>query len=117
MRSAPIEMGPKTVAAGQIVLALALFVLDSMTPPGIADGIGYSAVIVLSLWIPHRRYVLGAACVATLLVVAAEFLSPPGGVGDAAILNRILAVSTIWILWFLMDHRLQIVAALRRGEQ
>ena len=86
----------------QLAIAFALFSLDLFLGPGIADGIGYSIVLVLCLRNPRRAYSLGWAGFTTLLVIAAGLISTDNSVLHVASINRALEISTIWVVWFLI---------------
>jgi hypothetical protein len=88
--------------AVQLALTLALFSLDIVLGPGIADGIGYSIVMVLCLRNPKRGYALAWAGITTLLVIVGGTISPDSGVLYAAAINRALEICTIWVVWFLL---------------
>ena len=59
----------RLVVATQALSALGLFALDVLTPPGVADGFGYPIVLVLCLWIPGRKYLIGWLFAAVALTV------------------------------------------------
>jgi hypothetical protein len=86
----------------QLAIALGLFSLDIVLGPGIADGIGYSIVIVLCLWNPKQAYSLGWAGFTTLLVIAGGVILPDSNVLHLASINRALEICTIWVVWFLI---------------
>jgi hypothetical protein len=86
----------------QLAIACALFSLDIFLGPGMADGIGYSIVLVLCLWNPKRTYSLGWAGFSTLLVIVGGIISPDHSVIHAASINRVLEICTIWVIWFLI---------------
>ncbi len=80
-----------------VALTLALFVVDVQVPLGVAIWLPYVAVVLLSLWLPGRRYpyLITAACSA--LTIAGLFLSPPGGAMWMAVVNRSLAIGAFWV--------------------
>ena len=86
----------------QFALTLVLFSLDIFAGPGIADGIGYSIVLVLCLRNPKPGYALGWAAFTTVLVVAGGIVSPDSGAFHVASINRGLEICTIWVVWFLI---------------
>jgi PAS domain S-box-containing protein len=102
--------------AALLVLAIgAAFAIDSLTPPGIGDGIAYAAVMMLCLWLPDRRAILATAVLCTALTIGAQFLAPPGGAGNFAWINRTFAVATIWIVAALLYRRDRIGRSLTAG--
>jgi signal transduction histidine kinase len=100
-----------------LATALGLFALDILTIRGIGDGIGYSIVLMLCLWSPRQSTAFAWACFATILVVSGAFLSIDGGVGTASLINRLLALSTIWVVWGLIRTRFGTVEALKLRER
>ncbi len=88
----------------QLATALSLFFLDIYLGPGIADGIGYSIVIVLCLGRPNRVYSLGWAGFTTILVVAGGIISPDRSFLHVDLTNRVLEIFTIWVVWFVISE-------------
>ena len=95
----------------------AAFVLDALTPPGIADGIVYPVLLALCLLVPSRRALLAYSILATVLTVIPAFISPVSGVGEMSLLNRAIAIGSIWIICFLIYGRLALDARLRARER
>ena len=92
---------------GALVLSMAAaFVLDALTPPGIADGIVYPVLLALCLLVPSRRALLAYSILATVLTVIPAFISPVSGVGEMSLLNRAIAIGSIWIICFMIYGRL-----------
>ena len=86
----------------QLAIAISLFCLDIFLGPGIADGIGYTIVLVLCLRNPKRAYLLLWAGIATLLVIAGGIISPDDGFLHVASANRVLEICTIWVVWLVI---------------
>jgi signal transduction histidine kinase len=105
MKSIASRIDTRAVIAVQVFGASGLFMLDILTPPGIADGVAYPIVLVLCLWIPGRKYLFGWALVTIGLTILAAFLTPGGGVGEASIINRGLAICSIAIVTILIAGR------------
>jgi len=92
-----IRLGPASVAALCLVLALAILALDYLTPLGIADGMLYVTVLLLAP--AARKPVLTGSLAAgcTLLVGVGYWISPTVGVtAFIPVTNRILSVGMIW---------------------
>ena len=105
MISIASRIDTKAVIAVQVVGALGLFVLDISTPPGVADGLGYPIVLVLCLWVPGRKYLFGWTIATIGLTILAALLVSRGGIDQASIINRALAVSSIAVVTILMAGR------------
>jgi PAS domain S-box-containing protein len=82
------------------LLGLLMFLLDILTPRGVATAIVYVPVIFCSLWFrrPHTAYVFALVC--SLLTMAAFFLKSPSMTVDTRIIfaNRGLAISVQWLV-------------------
>jgi hypothetical protein len=88
-----------TVIVAQSVISTALFIADVLAGPGIADGIGYSIVLVLCLRNPKRSYLLSWAILTSVLVVAGGIIVPDPTFLHVGIINRGLEMATIWVVW------------------
>jgi len=93
------------------------FALDCVTPPGVADGIGYAAVITFCLWLPNQKTIMGTAIVCTALAIIGQILSPPVGVGSYEWINRSFALATLWINATLLYQRKTIEQRLAASEK
>lgn len=83
-----------------LTLSLVIFLIDLQTPLGIADGICYTVVILLSLWTNHKRFTMIAAIISIILIILGYFLSPSGfpiSVANYAIANRLLSIFFVFI--------------------
>jgi PAS domain S-box-containing protein len=92
----------KTTPSGLIVLcvllALAVFFTDLVTPLGVASGVPYVGVVFVSLWLPYSGATFVAALACSVLTVLGFFWSPPGGPLWLVLANRVLALLAIWIV-------------------
>lgn len=80
------------------LLAAAVFIFDLLSPSGIADGIPYVAIVLITLWVSGKKHTWYAGFFGTILTIAGYFLSQPGTVPISIILtNRFLAISGIWV--------------------
>jgi len=80
-----------------VLLAAAFFLIDISIPLGVAGGVPYVAVVLLSLRARERRFVLYAALGCSLLTIAGYFISPHGGELWKVVSNRFLALLAIWV--------------------
>ena len=80
-----------------VLVATTVFLLDLSLALGVAGGVPYVALVLISLWFPQRSYVLVAAAAGTVLTVLGFFLSPAGGTLWMVMSNRFLAIFAIWI--------------------
>jgi PAS domain S-box-containing protein len=81
--------------------------VDLWFPRGVAAGVLYSALLLVFLWYPRRRFLFLLGTSASGLVVLNYFLSSPGGVPWMAIMNRGLSLVVIWttVLLLLLHDR------------
>jgi hypothetical protein len=80
-----------------VALTAIVFVLDLLTPLGIAIWALYVLPLGLTRWSPFGAltFIVAGAC--TALIVLGYLYSPPGASPDVAISNRILGVLMVWI--------------------
>lgn len=103
---------PTVCQAGLLALALMfsglIFTFDILTPLGVAAGTPYVLVVLLGSRLPRTRCVAVLALLCTLLTLAGAYLSPPGQVALwKALLNRGLAITTIWLIaYFTWERRI-----------
>ena len=87
------------VLYGICIFFLVLILLfDLAIPPGIAVGVLYAVVILLSLWIPHDKATLGFSLISSFLIIAAFFYKPPAEEMWKVVFNRGISLFTVWII-------------------
>jgi hypothetical protein len=117
-RSPAVPLRSNRWAAAALLLGVAgLFAVDVATPAGIDDGAGYSALLILCLWLAGRHTLLVTTWTMSLLVVAAFFLVQSTDIGLVGTLfNRGMSVASIWIVYFFLSRRSLLAVALRAAE-
>lgn len=85
-----------------LLLAALIFMFDIAMPLGVAGGVPYMALVLLSIWFPKHWYVFFLATVGTILTVLGYLLSPAGGTPWVVLTNRGLALFAIWVTAFLL---------------
>ena len=75
---------------------LAVFIIDLQIPLGVAGGVPYILVILVSLWSPKPRFVIALAIICSILTLLGFYFSPSGGELWKVISNRFLAIFAIW---------------------
>jgi PAS domain S-box-containing protein len=92
-------------------LITVIFILDLLTPVGVADGMLYAIPIVLTSWASKKQAPFLAAGVCTILTILGLFFSPGVHVGFSdetmawtGVLNRLLSILVIWITAVLTFH-------------
>jgi uncharacterized paraquat-inducible protein A len=94
LTSAKIDF--RLLAGGTALLACLIFALDLLLPLGVAVGVLYTTLVLLSMWSPHRRFIFLVAAGVSVLTVLDVFLSP-GEAHWMAVSNRLLSLFTIWV--------------------
>ena len=80
------------------VVALIILLIDFATPLGIANGILYVIVVLISLRSPEKRFTLIIAFICTVLVGIGYLGSPPSEIPLYQVFtNRFLALFVIWL--------------------
>ena len=79
-------------------LAAGIFIIDiASLPLGVAAGVAYVAVVLISLWLPRWQYAYVAAGVVSILTILGFLWSEPAGIPWMVIANRLLALAAIWL--------------------
>lgn len=84
--------------AASAAFLLFIFFFDLAIPPGIAVGVLYAVVVLLSLWIPHDKATLAFSLISSFLIIAAFFYKAPAEEMWKAGYNRGIALFTVWII-------------------
>lgn len=79
-----------------IFLALVIFAIDLQIPLGVAGGVPYIAVILISYRSKNTHNVIYLAILCSLLTVLGFYFSPSGGELWQVLSNRALAIFAIW---------------------
>ena len=73
----------------------AVYVIDLLTPLGVADGMLYALVVLLGLWRPERSFIFFTAGAGIVLTLLGWILSPPGEALPIVATNRIYSIVVI----------------------
>ena len=105
------------------VLAAGIFFVDvASLPQGVAAGVAYVGVVLISLWLSKWQYSLIVAGGVSILTVVGFLLSEPAGIPWMVVANRLLALSAIWLTaiggsWLILSKRRKSDKALQKAEQ
>ena len=91
-----------------LALAAFIFVIDTSIPLGVAGGVPYILVVLISLWSPRDRLPLYMALIGSVLTITGLYSSPPGGELWKVLSNRFLALFAIWTTAILSVQRKKI---------
>ena len=86
-----------------IALTVMVFILDLMTPLGLALWALYILPLGLTRWSSVRRLPFMLAGTCTALIIVDYLYSPPGASPDVAIINRGLGVLMVWIAAYFLN--------------
>jgi len=79
------------------LLTIIILAIDLAIPLGVAGGVPYIAVILLSLWSPQKRMTVIVSGICSVLIIVGFIFSPPGGEMWKVLSNRALALFAIWV--------------------
>ena len=83
--------------ARTVMIVAAVFVIDCLTPRGIAAGALYIAAVLSAVAIRHRKAIAITASICSLLVFAGWFISPRQGQMEWWVfVNRAIVLGVIW---------------------
>ncbi len=100
MKQSALENPRLTTLA--IALGAVIFVLDLLTPLGVAVPMLYAGLVLLGLWSSRPPFAFVAAIIASILSIVGALISPPGGVVWIGLINRLMALAIIWATAFLV---------------
>jgi PAS domain S-box-containing protein len=92
---------PALLAAG---VALAVFVLDLLSPQGVGVPLLYVVVVLAALWSPREGFALVAAMGVSALTAVDLLFSTHAYEGWISVVNHVLAVAIVWMTALLI-HR------------
>ena len=93
------QNGAKQFILYSILVTIGIFIFDLLTPLGIAGGVPYAAVVLISFYLPKYSHTVIAGIVGSILTILGFFLSPPDPPEIKlwiVIVNRSLALFVIW---------------------
>ena len=79
------------------LLTLVFCLIDLSIPLGVAGGVPYITVVLLSQWLPSSKHTVIIALVCSCLTILGFYYSPPGGELWKVLFNRGLALYAIWV--------------------
>lgn len=85
------------------LLLLSVFILDINLPLGVAGGVPYIAVILVSYWFSKQIYIVYVTIICLFLVLIGFYFSPDGGELWKVIFNRLIAIFAILITAILIS--------------
>jgi signal transduction histidine kinase len=104
-------------------LAAGIFVVDvSSLPLGVATGVAYVGVVLISLWLPGWHFSFIVAAGVSILTILGFLLSEPAGIPWMVVANRLLTLFAIWFTaivgsWLVSTVRNKSELELQQAEQ
>lgn len=86
------------------IMALVFLAVDILLPLGVAGGVFYVAVILISRWFPSRQQVAMIISITVILTILGYFFSPEGGILWKVLFNRGLALFAIIATGFIIYY-------------
>jgi PAS domain S-box-containing protein len=96
------------------VFTVGIFVIDWMTPLGVADWVLYFIPLLVSFYCGGRFSPLLLAAIFSVLTVMGFYLSPPGMESRIALINVLLGLGTLWAVAMLLSRLRQSMDQTRR---
>lgn len=98
------------IGASLVLVGAAVLLIDLQLPLGVAGGVPYVVVVLLSLWLQRPTAAFLAAGASSLFTIAGLFWST-GTITSVVLLNRSLAIFAIWTVAFLGVARMKALGA------
>lgn len=86
-----------------VAVALMIFSLDISLPLGIATGIMYVVIVLMSWNLNRKGQAYWYALLVTFCISLGYFLSPDGVLGSISLINRAMSTIVVWIVAALID--------------
>ena len=102
---------------GIIGLTTGIFVLDLLTPLGIAEGVLYILVIFATLPLKDKHFTVIMGSITLGLVLIGYYLSPEGSEYWKVIINRTISVGAIGTTVLLVLSQMKVVRDLAKSEK
>ncbi len=91
------------------ILTTGAFYLDVIQPLGVAGGIPYVAVVLISSFASNRLLTAVLTLLSVLLIVLGFHLSPPGAAEWIDSLNRTQAIAVVVLIAAVLIHRISVL--------
>lgn len=101
-----------------VVLTLCIFIAGMYTPLGIAIAVPFAFAVLLTLWIPGKKYTYTTAVLTSVLTIAGVFLAPdPIANWTVVISNRAISIVGIWAAVFVVLRQKSMEELEKRTEE
>jgi signal transduction histidine kinase/ActR/RegA family two-component response regulator len=95
-------IGTQSIVSSRLLVvgllwAAVILGIDLLSPNAVASGVPYVSLVLFSLWLPQRWYILVAAIAGTCLTIVGYFISSVGLTSSVVFANRFIAIFAIWV--------------------
>jgi len=97
LHAKPVVVGNFILITICLLLATIIFIADLSIPLGVAMGVPYVVVILISLWLPDKKVILLAGIICSLLTLIAFWYKPAVSDMWKVVFNRSIALFVIWV--------------------
>ncbi|SEF11728.1 His Kinase A (phospho-acceptor) domain-containing protein [Rhizobiales bacterium GAS191] len=112
----PSPVATRVLPIATAAVAIAIFVLDSVTPVDVTVGMLYVAVVLMAVRFCRPRGVVIVAVGCMALTALSHFLSPGDPWGSKGLINDFLGISAIGVTTFLVLKNQSAQMAVQRAE-
>ena len=95
-----------------LLICIAVFIFDILSTATIAAGVPYAALVLVGLIAQKPRFILNLAILGSVLTIVGYYMSPVGVVSDGVLINRGLALFSIWATAIVSYSHLRMLAKL-----
>jgi len=99
------------VYVASVGIAAILFIGDLLIPRGATPAIGYCAIPVLAGNARRREFLLAITIACSVLTGAGYFFEPAGAMAWMSIFDRIMILGVLWLTYWLVWRRIELLAA------
>ena len=100
-----------------LIVTGVILLFDILLPLGVAAGVPYVTVVLLSSWLHWRRGVVLFAAIVTILIGGGFLYSPSAGIPWVVIANRALAIFAVWVTAILLVQRQRADRAVKTAHE
>ena len=91
-----------------LLMATGIFIIDTLIPLGVAAGVMYIIIVLISLWSKNGKITFYMAIIGSILTILGFYSSPSGGELWKVLTNRSLSLFAIWAVTVLSIQRKRI---------
>ena len=93
------ESSDSKIIALCLTISIAIFILDSLIPLGVAGGVPYILLVLVSLWSPRKKLPIYVAIGGSILTVIGFYSSQEGNYGKLFLIVNLLCLQSGQLLF------------------